>query len=54
MVQSKDQQAAHLVLQEPVKKLELIGEYTGEVVDQLEAERRGKVYDKEDNRCRWQ
>lgn len=33
---------------EPIKKDEYLGEYTGELVDQPEADRRGSVYDKEE------
>jgi hypothetical protein len=43
--------SSHRIMQEPASKNELIGEYTGQLVDQTEAERRGKVYDRDDNRC---
>ena len=33
-------------LQEHIAKHEFVGEYTGEVIDQMEAERRGKAYDR--------
>ena len=35
--------------QEEAKKGELLGEYTGELVNQQEADRRGKAYDRDDN-----
>lgn len=38
-----------LLAQEDAKKGELLGEYTGELVNQQEADRRGKAYDRDDN-----
>jgi SET domain-containing protein len=38
-----------LVLQDGAKRGELVGEYTGELVTQAEADRRGKAYDRDDN-----
>ena len=36
-------------LQEQAYKGDLLGEYTGELVNQQEADRRGKAYDRDDN-----
>ena len=36
-------------VQEGARKGELLGEYTGELVGQQEADRRGKAYDRDDN-----
>lgn len=37
------------LLQEQAYKGDLLGEYTGELVNQQEADRRGKAYDRDDN-----
>ena len=36
-------------MQEQAYKGDLLGEYTGELVNQTEADRRGKAYDRDDN-----
>lgn len=37
------------MFQESANKGDLLGEYTGELVTQVEADRRGKAYDRDDN-----
>ena len=38
-----------MLSQEQAYKGDLLGEYTGELVNQQEADRRGKAYDRDDN-----
>lgn len=40
---------ACIIIQSPVSKHEYLGEYTGELISHREADKRGKIYDRENS-----
>lgn len=48
-VDMKYDSLAWIIIQSPVSKHEYLGEYTGELISHREADKRGKIYDRENS-----